>query len=82
MKIAYAVWGFSVVFVQHPFLRGLYLKTHPCVVHVACPKKVTEGCGAGVGEPCKNNKGEPVTSTHAQRRVLYARRLKKGLHHA
>ncbi len=72
---SYAVWGMSVVFVKHPFLRGLYLKTHPCVIGVPCPLKATEGCGAKIGEPCRNIRGEPKSETHYKRRQAYAKKL-------
>lgn len=65
-RVVYAVWSGSVVFVKHPHLRGLYLKTHPCVMFVSCPQ-----CKAKAGEPCTNAKGIPKSETHYMRRNAY-----------
>jgi hypothetical protein len=76
MSVSYAVWGMSVVFVKHPYLRGLYLKTHPCVISVACPLTLPKrkwNCGAQIGEPCMNLHGEPSSQTHHERRVAFAK---------
>lgn len=68
-RIIYAVWNGSVVFAKHPHLRGLYLKTHPCVMFVAC-----SACKVRAGEPCVNAKGSPKSETHYLRRNAYAKK--------
>lgn len=80
MSISYAVWGMSFVFVKHPYLRGLYLRTHPCVVSVACPLSLPNKkwkCGAKIGEPCTNLHGEPSSLTHHQRRTAYMKKNRR-----
>jgi hypothetical protein len=54
------------IFVRIPDEHGRYLRTHPCVAHVACPR-----CNATIGEPCKSwgkNPGRYHGATHADRR--------------
>jgi len=58
----------SIAFVPHPHLRGLWLKTHACVLLTACAF-----CEAKVGEPCRGKKG--IGSwTHASRRIAVGAR--------
>jgi hypothetical protein len=37
----------QVAFVPHPAMHGVWIKTHPCVMQVECPR-----CGSKVAEPC------------------------------
>lgn len=50
------------IFVRIPNEVGRYLRTDPCVAHVAC-----ERCNATVGEPC-HHRGRYTSATHAVRR--------------
>lgn len=46
--------------------RGIYMRTHPCVLHVACPY-----CKAPAGMPCKGadlRSNAPTSQTHHKRR--------------
>jgi hypothetical protein len=66
-------------FVKHPLIRGFWIKTHVCVVLVAC-----QHCKAAVGEPCRSSSRAPRThsgDTHWVRRAegkLAIKHLKKG----
>lgn len=76
MRVVYAIWrdrGSDLIFVAHPSLKGLYLRTHPCVVHVVC-----SACKAGVGVPCQGRNGEWKSATHAARRESFRKRRKAG----
>jgi hypothetical protein len=66
IKRAYVVG--DVCFVQHPLCRGYWIRTHPCVVKVACAM-----CGSAIGDACKDSFGkhptfEPRSNTHYARR--------------
>lgn len=62
MTDLYLIGGFC--FVQHPVLRGVWLRTHPAVAKVACPF-----CDVPAGTPCMNRKlGKYVGYTHFDRR--------------
>lgn len=50
----YTVAGFAFV----PVTRGVWLRTHPCVLTVACPN-----CGAEVGYPCIGRRRLPIADT-------------------
>jgi hypothetical protein len=64
ISVSRPTYAFGLVaFVPAPGLRGLYLKTHVCVDHVACPT-----CKAEVGAPCMSRRDTAVSSTHFQRR--------------
>lgn len=45
--------GGPYAFVPHPAARGLWIRTHPCVLAVACAH-----CSTVVGEPCRNKASE------------------------
>lgn len=49
----------QTAFVAHPDKRGLWVRTHPCVLLVACPE--TDGCGAKLGEPCRRSRVHHVS---------------------
>jgi hypothetical protein len=58
------------IFVRVPNEFGRYLRTDPCVAHVAC-----ERCHATIGEPCRHD-GKYVAATHAVRRGDHDQRHK------
>lgn len=69
-RTVYAIWrdrGSDYVFVAHPHLRGLYLRTHPCVLEVVCPS-----CSSVEGYPCLGVDREPKSCTHHTRRKKFA----------
>lgn len=62
----------KVVYVQDPSIRGKtrYLRTHLCVLTVACPDQT---CRSGQGVPCVNA-GSSVAWVHVVRKdVFYGR---------
>lgn len=64
--IAYGITGTHIM-VRVPNERGRWLLTDRCVCEVSC-----RWCGAGVGEPCHNNRGGSArryhVGTHVSRR--------------
>jgi hypothetical protein len=54
-------------------LYGLWIKTHICVVLVACPY-----CDAPKGECCKRESGRPGGQTHVSRRNAAAKIVKSA----
>jgi len=58
-------------FVKHPVLRGLWIKTHPCVGLVACSY-----CGAEVDEPCRAGRGGWISGTHVARRTAAKKKVR------
>jgi len=56
----YVVGGFA--FVPHPAARGVWIRTHPCVVQVDCGY-----CKMKIGVPCEGRDGY-MASTHSLRR--------------
>lgn len=53
-------------------IAGLWIKTHVCVVLVACPY-----CKAAKGAPCTRASGHPGTGTHVLRRKAAAKLVRK-----
>ena len=53
----------QIAFVPHPDLRGMWLRTHSCVVLVDCP-----ACHSKKGIPCRNDKCGYNSDTHYKRR--------------
>ena len=53
----------TVAFVRHPHVKGLWVKTHVCVLERACPS-----CSAVIGEPCRQKSGYLNLYTHTKRR--------------
>lgn len=51
-KIKRVYLGPAVAFVPHPHLRGAWVRTHPCVVLVACPH-----CDSPRGFLCLGSQG-------------------------
>lgn len=51
-----------VLFLQHPQLRGAWIRTDRCVILVPCPQ-----CNAARGELCVGSQGAMAT-THYKRR--------------
>lgn len=64
----------NVAFVEHPCQRGHWLKTHPCIAHVACPH-----CKAKIGEPCASSFGVHLGATHQPRRKAFTRSEKASV---
>lgn len=61
------VFSPTEAFVPTP-MTGLWMRTHACVVYVACPQ-----CSADVGKLCMSNDGLFVAYTHRSRREAWAR---------
>ncbi len=53
----------QVAFVQHPHVPGSWVRTHPCVLLVACPF-----CRAKSRQLCRNADEEIIAYTHHLRR--------------
>jgi hypothetical protein len=68
MKSVYIIGPHA--FVAHPTLRGLWLRTHVSVAHVACSY-----CNAQRGEPCRGVRGLWLSATHVKRRLAMKRQL-------
>lgn len=51
------------VFVAHPATQALWIRTHVCVIRIAC-----ETCRAAVGEPCRGKNSDWLSWTHHTRR--------------
>lgn len=65
--------GGPFAFIRHPYVRGLWMRTHPCVILVDC-----EHCGAVKGYPCFQKKVINIkSSTHYKRRNAAQGELKK-----
>lgn len=64
-KYAYVVSapGGPFVFLEHPSIRGLWIRTHASVAVVECAY-----CRADVLEPCRDRNGEHKSATHWVRR--------------
>lgn len=60
-RVKRVYFGPTVAFVPHPHLRGAWVKTHPCVVLVACPQ-----CESPRGFLCLGAQGFGV-SVHFKR---------------
>ncbi len=67
----FSISGGPFAFVPHPAARGLWVRTHPCVVLVDCGH-----CKAAVHELCHNGKGDVSSSTHWVRRLAAKDKLK------
>lgn len=63
----------SFAFVRVPLRPMLYVRTHVCVVFVACTR-----CKAKRGTPCVDHYGLSRSGTHVVRRKAYAEFAKKG----
>ena len=55
-RVKRVYFGPGVAFVPHPHLRGAWVRTHPCVVLVACPQ-----CESPRGFLCLGSQGFGVT---------------------
>ena len=65
--------AFDTAFVPHPGLWGLWMKTHPCVLVVECPR-----CGSKPGEPCQSSSSlvtPYISATHVARRGAFDGRV-------
>lgn len=60
------------VFIKHPLVRGVWLRTHVCVLTVRCP-----WCKRPPGEPCYGPMGSPVGSAHADRKDAHYSKEKR-----